>query len=317
MKKEYQNSRILLYYLLILVTGFSFFVACAKPVMYHGKEVGGHFNLLTTQDEESLGEEVAIEIDYAMPILYDPEITQYIQSVGYRLTNALEKEGQGPLFRYEFKVINDDVINAFALPGGFIYVHRGLLEKVENESEIAGLLAHEIGHAWAHHGARIWSKMILISGIAIAVEESIPEKNKKWKAVAAIAGGFTIVFTQLKYSRDMEREADFVGVHLMTEAGYNPDGMVTLFQKFDKLNHADPHSFQTFFSTHPTPAERIVNTEKEINSVTDKSQLTVTTQNFSSMKQDLSKLPHHLRGKRNERGRTEDREVTIDFSGMI
>jgi len=289
--KENKRIVLLLLYVLITATAFSMLVSCGKPVMYHGREVGGHFNLLSAQDEITLGAEVSQEIDHTMPILYDPEIENYVRQVGAQLSNVLEREGQGPRFDYQFKVVNDDVINAFALPGGFIYVHRGLLAKIDNESELAGVLAHEIGHSWAHHGARQWSKMVLISGIIIAVEESIPDKHKKWKAVAQVAGGFTLVFTQLKYSRDMEREADFIGVHLMTESGYNPDGMVTLFQKFDTLKKGNPSAFQRFFSTHPTPLERIKNTESEINAIPDKSKLTTTTTDFVDMKQELSTLP--------------------------
>jgi len=266
---------------------FLFLSYCAKPTVYHGKEIGGGLNLLSIQDEISLGEQASQEIDKTMPILRDEEINNYIQSLG----NKLAKASIAPQFPYRFKVINNNVVNAFALPGGFIYIHRGLLEKVENESELAGVLSHEIGHVIGRHGAKIWSKMILLSGIAILATESIPEKHKKWKAVAEIGGGFTLLFTQLKYSRNAEREADFIAVHLMQEAGYNPIGMVSLFEKFKKMSKKEPSKFQTFFSTHPSPTERIANTEKEIQNIPPNSNLIITSDDFKNMKSHLSELP--------------------------
>ncbi|OGF62234.1 MAG: hypothetical protein A2Y62_13990 [Candidatus Fischerbacteria bacterium RBG_13_37_8] len=285
-----KNYYILFYHAAVLLIALGLLVGCTKPVVYHGKEVGGGMNFLSIDDEVSLGRQVAEEIEATMPMLQDYDIHDYINDIGYTLELTAKNAGF-PQFNYQFQVVNDDVINAFALPGGYIYIHRGLLHQIENESEIAGVLAHEMGHVIGHHGAEIWSKMILLSGIIIAATESIPDKHKKWKTVAQIGGGFALVFTQLKYSRDAEREADFIGVHLLREAGYNPEGMVTLFQKFDKMNKSSPSAFQTFFSSHPTPAERIKNTEKEINSINDKSMLVTTTKNFSEMKSELEKLP--------------------------
>lgn len=272
---------------LFIILLIIFLAFCAKPTVYHGKEIGGGLNLLSIQDEIALGEQAAKEIDKTMPVLRDEKINDYIQSLGYKLAQS----SISPQYPYRFKVINDNVINAFALPGGFIYVHRGLLDKIDNESELAGVLSHEIGHVIGRHGAKIWSKMILLSGVAIVATESIPEKHKKWKAVAEIAGGFTLFFTQLKYSRNAEREADFIAVHLMQEAGYHPDGLITLFEKFKAMNKKEPSRFQTFFSTHPSPSERITNTATELKKIPPQPNLIINTENFKLIKEYLAKLP--------------------------
>lgn len=276
--------------IVIILVIVAFVIGCAKPVTYHGREVAGGFNLLSIEDEISLGKEAASEIDAAVPLIYDNDISGYIQEIGERLVKASYRQNF-PKYNYKFKVINEDVINAFALPGGYIYIYRGLLEQAENESELAGVLAHEIGHVIGRHGAKIWSKMIILSGIAIIATESIPEKNRKWKQIAQIGGGFALIFTQLKYSRDAEREADFISVNLMVEGGYHPEGMITLFQKFAKMEKAKPSLFQTFFSSHPTPQERIENTENEINKIPSNNNLIITTSNFSKMKERLSSMP--------------------------
>lgn len=281
-----QNRTNIIIVLIIL----ALVVGCAKPITYHGREVAGGFNLLSIEDEIALGEQVASEIDEEAPLIHDNDISGYIQEIGYSLAKASNRLNF-PEYNYQFKVINEDVINAFALPGGYIYVYRGLLEQVENESELAGVLAHEIGHVIGRHGAKIWSKMIILSGIAIIATESIPEKHKKWKTVAEIGGGFALIFTQLKYSRDAEREADFIGVNLMVEGGYHPEGMITLFQKFAKMEKGKPSAFQTFFSSHPTPTERIENTENEINQIPPNNNLIITTANFSKMKHKISSMP--------------------------
>jgi predicted Zn-dependent protease len=291
--KEQTKQYIQIIIFLICIT----ILGCAKPITYHGREVSGGFNLLSIEDEIELGQQASSEIDKAVPLLYEREISGYIEDIGDRLAQATFRQNF-PHYNYSFKVINEDVINAFALPGGYIYVYRGLLHEVENESEVAGVLAHEIGHVIGRHGAKIWSKMILLSGIAMVATESIPEKHKKWKAVAEIGGGFALVFTQLKYSRDAEREADFIAVNLMTEAGYHPSGMVTLFQKFEKMEKSKPSAFQTFFSSHPTPSERIKNTQKELSNIPPDNNLIITTANFSKMKSKLSSLPPPKKSKK-------------------
>src|SRR5215831_13455259 len=242
---------------------------------------------ISEEQEIELGREAAKKVESDSPILRNDEITSYVNRVGQTLVPYSHRKN----IKYAFKVVNSSEVNAFALPGGFIYVNRGLLEAAQNESEIAGVLGHEISHVVARHSADQMKK----AGMA----------NLALGGLAAVLGGqggtlagITKVGAELgtnaafmKFSRDDEREADKLGAQNVYDAGYDPRGMVTFFEKLEQLRKTEPSKLETFFSTHPNPAERVANVSQEIQSFSRKQDLKVNDPRFADLKRRLSELP--------------------------
>lgn len=197
-----------------------------------------------------LGQQAAAEVERQMPLLNDSEIQYYVESVGRRLAEAIPPEFQHPEFRYSYKVVDARDINAFALPGGFTFVNRGLIEAARNEGEMAGAIAHEISHVALRHGT------------------AQAAKAQKYQAGAAVVGilgailgapgvgqlgqmGIGAYF--LKFSREYEKQADILGSHIMANAGYDPHDLANMFRTLEQQGGgAGPQ----WLSDHPNPGNR-------------------------------------------------------------
>jgi predicted Zn-dependent protease len=242
---------------------------------------------LSEAQEVELGREAAKQVERDQPILNDDQVTRYVDAVGQRLVRRSKRNN----IRYTFKVVNSSDINAFALPGGFIYINRGLLEAADNESELAGVMGHEIGHVVARHSAD-QIKKAGIANLGLGVLGAV--LGGKGGAAAGLAQvgsqiGTSAVF--MKFSRDDEREADVLGVRNLYDAGYNPEGMVSFFEKLGDLRKRQPNKLETFFSTHPDPSERAANVSGEIRRLSRHGDLVVNTREFQNMKRRLDRLP--------------------------
>jgi beta-barrel assembly-enhancing protease len=217
------------------------------------KKVGGGLNFFSPQEEIAMGRRYSQELNAKLNLIDDPEITRYIQDMGSRLVEqSLRRD-----LEYHYFVVNTRELNAFALPGGFIYVNRALIEAVSNESELAGVVGHEIGHVVGRHSLKQMSKQLLFFGIVAGATALVSIKSERWAQVTAALGGIGVFFAGLKYSRDDEREADLLGLQEMSGAGFDPAGMVSFFEKLDrerKEKRGGPGL--AFLSTHPLPAER-------------------------------------------------------------
>ena len=215
-------------------------------------------NILSHKEEVELGREAAREVERSVRIYRDPLVHAYIDSLGQALVRA---SGLSQ-FRYYFKVVDAPEINAFALPGGFIYVNLGLIKAAETESELAGVIGHEIGHVEERHGAKQVTKLI---GINAAVEfihgEGDPSMNRKIAGYFAGLGGNIVA---LKYGRDAERESDKFAVHCMVKAGVDPEGVARFFETLLKLHKSQPSGVKVWFSTHPPTQSRIDFVRSEI-----------------------------------------------------
>jgi len=206
--------------------------------------------VLSEQDEISVGRLAAAEVEKEYPILGDPAVTDYITKLGNQL---VAKSGRSEI-TYTFRVVDSEKVNAFALPGGYIYVNRGLIENAASEDELAGALAHEIAHVVLRHGAEQAARANLAQkGIGIIGQimghgsgSSVGES-----AAQMVANG---VF--MRFSQNAERRADEVGARMLADAGYQPGAMVTFFDKLAQLEQTRPTVVQQFFSSHPTPEER-------------------------------------------------------------
>ncbi len=231
------------------------------PLLKDLSKVDGGLNFFSTKSEVALGERYNAELQRKLPIIHDREISEYINMLGYKLVEHCKRKD----ITYHFYVVNTSDVNAFAVPGGFIYVYRGLIDLCSNEGELAGVVGHEIGHIVARHSMKQLSKKLLIAGILSGATFAISRKSRKWAQIISLAGGVGFFLTELKYSRDDERQADYLGIQEMYEAGYDPYCMVSFFKKMEKLSKkSKTGSYPAFLRTHPLTKERIRNAINEI-----------------------------------------------------
>jgi beta-barrel assembly-enhancing protease len=216
------------------------------------------FGLVSVEQEIQTGRRVDAEVRREMPVLKDAEVTAYVHSLGRRLA----QHAPGPKYPYRVSVVDYREINAFALPGGPIWVHRGLMHAASNESQVAGVLAHEVAHIAQRHSADQLTKATMANwGLGVL---GALLGNSAGAGAAQMAAGFLTNGVFLKFSRDDEREADQVGLQILRRAGWNPRGMVELFEVLRREAARDPGSVETFFSTHPSPQDRINRLQRQI-----------------------------------------------------
>ncbi len=239
---------------------------------------GRGFNLVSQQTEIQMGQEAAQEIEKQETVMTQPQIQQYITHLGQNLVQSSRR----PNLSYRFKVIDTDEINAFALPGGFIYVNRGLITEAQSEAELAGVLAHEIGHVAARHGAKRMSTVLALQ-LGFAVFESMNERERSTQIKLLIAQALATGFL-LKNSRDNERQADDLGTENLYRASYDPYALASFFDVLSR--DYSPSTVEVFLSTHPSPGERVRNVEALIATFPPKSYMTDSPQ-FQQIKQML------------------------------
>jgi len=224
------------------------------------------FMLLTVADEIQLGREAAPEMTNELGGTYaDPVISAYVQGVGRKVAaEALKVSSDYP---YTFDVLDTDVVNAFALPGGPVFITRGLLWQMQDESQLAGVLAHEVTHVAAQHSAQRISKAVgaevILSVLKAAAGkgESADGSSSTAADIAKIVAGLV----SLKYSRDDETEADLYGVDFMVRAGYQPTGLVRVMEMFKRLEQEAGSGGPEFLRTHPNPKNRAAAIREAIN----------------------------------------------------
>jgi len=202
----------------------------------------------STEKEVRQGREAAAEVDRQAKFIEDPLITEYVNRVGQNI--VLHSDAKVP---FTIKVIDSDEVNAFALPGGFFYVNKGLLLAADNEAELAGVMAHEIAHVCARHAVENQTKASLLEYLALGGSiflGGIPGMIYQNTAGIGLLGIF------MKFSRSAEEEADKLGVQYMYAAGYDPGAMATMFEKLEAKNKKKPGLISRAFATHPAPPER-------------------------------------------------------------
>jgi hypothetical protein len=242
-----------------------------------------HSNKYKLSDDVKLGRQAAAEAEKQFPLLRDAEVNAYVERIGQRLVASIPSEFQHPEFRYYFKVINARDINAFALPGGPMYVNRGMIEAARTEGEMAGVMAHELSHVALRHGtaqATKAGKYQLGAGIAGVLGTILGGPGLGQVAQAPFA------LTFLKYSREYETEADLLGARIMADAGYDPRDLANMFRTIE----AQGGGGGGFFSDHPSPANRYARINQEaqylrINNVTRDSR------EFLAVKERLRSYP--------------------------
>ena len=246
--------------------------------------VGKGVNFYSLEREMALGKGLAQEVERSSKLIDDPVVTEYVNRVGQNLVR--NSDAKVP---FTIKVIDSDVVNAFALPGGFFYVHSGLILRADSEAELAGVMAHEIAHVAARHGTKNATKGEIAQMATIPLILLGPGG---WAGYGLYEGlNFAIPMSFLKFSRDAEYEADYLGLQYMYKAGYDPNAFVTFFEKVEAEEKRQPGTMPKFFSTHPPTPERVVSIQKEIGNVLPaRDQYIVTTSEFDTVKSRLRRI---------------------------
>ena len=219
------------------------------------RNVGKGVDWYSIEHEIAEGKQYAQQVEMTSKMVDDPVVLEYVNRTGQNLVNNSDCK-----VPFTIKVIDSDEVNAFALPGGFFYVNSGLILRAQEESELAGVMAHEIAHVCARHGTKNQTKGDLMQLGMIPLMILLPGG---WAGYGIYEGlQFAIPISFLKFSRDDEREADYLGLQYMYKAGYDPNAYITFFERILSDEKRSPGSISKFFSDHPPTGERIENSAK-------------------------------------------------------
>ena len=241
---------------------------------------------VSQQQEVQMGQQESAQIQQQLPLVQDAQINQYVSSLGNQIASHTPRSD----LQWQFYVVNTDVVNAFALPGGIIYVNRGVLARADRMDELAGVLGHEIEHVVRRHSVKQMENM-QGANVGVALACALTGVCNNQAAAAAINVGGTAIFA--KFSRDDEVQADEGGFHNVMNAGISPEGMLTFFQKLLAEEQSGNSAVSTWFSDHPGTQDRIDDIKRMLSQV-PQSQLqglTTDTPAFQSMKRRLAALP--------------------------
>jgi predicted Zn-dependent protease len=246
--------------------------------------VGNGVNLYSLQREIALGKQAAMEVEKTARMINDPIVTEYVNRVGQNLVR--NSDAKVP---FTIKVIDSDEINAFALPGGFFYVNSGLILRADEEAELAGVMGHEIAHVAARHGTKTATKGEIMQWATIPLILLGPGG---WAGYGLYEGlNLAIPMSYLKFTRDAEREADFLGLQYMYKSGYDPNAFVSFFEKIEAEERRRPGSIPKVFSTHPPTPDRVQKAQEEIATILPaRDEYVVTTSEFDTVKARLRKI---------------------------
>ena len=272
-----------------------------------GKGLGNWYSI---EKEVRMGKAYAQQVEQTVKLIDDPVVNEYVNRIGQNLVR--NSDAKVP---FTIKVVDSDEINAFALPGGFFYVNSGLILAADNESELAGVMAHEIAHVAAHHAMRQMTRanyanlatlpLIFVGGgIGYAAYE---------------AAGIGIPMTFMKFQRGFEAEADYLGVQYMYKAGYDPQAFVDFFEKIQAQEKKKPGSLAKAFSSHPQTPDRIEKSQQEIAQILpSKQQYLVTTSEFDSVKSRLAAIENKrkLRDDDKDKNKPSLRRASTDQNGQ-
>jgi len=215
------------------------------------------WNMFSAQQDVEVGQQTSVEAERQLQMLNNSRVDQYLNDLGRKLA----AHAPGAKFPYQFKAVNDRAINAFALPGGFLYINRGVIDAADNEAQLAGVIAHEIAHVALRHGTNQASKAY-IAQVPLAILGGALGSNSTGAVLAQLGAGFAVDSLLLKYSRNAESQADVLGTQILYDSGYDPKAMAQFFQKIQAESQGGQPP--TFFSSHPNPENREGRVDEEI-----------------------------------------------------
>lgn len=246
-------------------------------------------NWYSTESEIKMGKSYADQIERSARFITDPVVDEYVNRIGQNIVKNSDCK-----VPFTIKVLDSDEINAFALPGGFFYVNSGLILAADEEAELAGVMAHETAHVCAHHAAREMTRM---NYAQLGTIPLIMMTGYSWTGYGIYeASQLAIPVAFLQFSRDFEAQADYLGVQYMYRAGYDPQALITFFEKVQALEKRKPGLVARAFSDHPQTPDRILHTQEEIAEILPaKSEYLVTTSEFDNVKARLARIENKRR----------------------
>jgi predicted Zn-dependent protease len=250
-----------------------------NPMMIGKRNVNKHqINFYSLDKEVALGRQVAAQVDQQAKFVDDPVITEYVNRIGQNL--ALHSDAKIP---FTIKVLDSDDVNAFALPGGFLYVNKGAVLAADSEAELAGVMAHEIAHVAARHGVEQASKATLANYAMIPL--IFMTGGLGYLVYQGVQIGVPLAF--LKFGRGAEAEADKLGAQYLWSAGYDPNHFLTFFEKLEKKEKGKPGTLSKLFGSHPPTADRITKVHDLLARFPDRDEYMLSTSDFTRVKSRL------------------------------
>ncbi len=317
MEKLKVNKKILIISFCLLI--LFFLTTCAPmrgPWEIKEEKIGRGFNLISKEDELRYSKEIIQKIEQEMEVLNDPVSQKYIEQLGKRMLRNSHLQNLIKGYDWTFKIINSNEINAFATLGGKIYVNRGLIENTEGETELAGVIAHEIGHVMGRHVSKEISKIALINAIIQAgIMITGKEGGKILSNIFKIGGGVGIFFARLKFSRDNEREADYLAVQNMHDARFDPSGLITFFKRLKEIEK-EKGSPIWWLSTHPPLQERIEWISYHISKLPHIKYYS-NEEKFKSIKNHLKQLPPPKKKEKKGKKQRFELEKVLNVPGNV
>lgn len=252
------------------------------PTAIGDRKVAGGLNLYSLEKEIALGKQLSIEVQKQARIVDDPIISEYLNRLGQNLVRNSDVT-----FPVSFTLIDADEINAFTLPGGFIFINTAVLKLSDNEAELASVLAHELGHAAARHATRQASRdqMISLGSIPLSIMGGVAGLAVRQAASLMAPMAF------FHFSRAFETEADLLGIQYLWKAGYDPNASVDMFERVESTEKKQPGSVSKLFRTHPLTPERIDRTQKNIAELLPgQKEYVINTSEYEAVRERLAML---------------------------
>jgi predicted Zn-dependent protease len=244
------------------------------------------YNTFTDEEEMAMGRKAAEETEKQMPILDAPLLTAYVDSVGQKIAQASRR----PTLKYSFKIVNTASVNAFSLPGGYVYVNRGLLDFVQSESELAGILAHEVGHVVAYHSMNDVARRALVDRVIYEGKKAGLLDDQQVTDMLQRYGGPILLFVDRKFNREEESEADMLGLYNSIRAGYDPQGLISALARLSRFT-GNPTLVEALLMNHPLPGERVLALREELKQNPPPTGLEKDSMAFRAAKLRLKSLP--------------------------
>ncbi len=249
------------------------------------REIKPGLNFFSKEQDIEMGKEATKEVEKEVTVVNDQQLTNYVAKLGKRLA----ANSQAPDYPYSFTIVADDSINAFALPGGPIYVHSGLIKAADNEAQLAGVLSHEIGHVALRHSTHQMSKAQMVQLPLAIAAGALGSSGGLLGTLGQMGISLGVNSLFLKYSRDAEKDADIVGARTMASTGYDPIEMARFFEKLQSESGAGGGVSQ-FFSDHPNPGNRVAYVTEEVNELPKANYTKGATAEFAKMKARAEKI---------------------------
>ncbi|HVB32781.1 MAG TPA: M48 family metallopeptidase [Patescibacteria group bacterium] len=253
-------------------------------------------NFYSLQRQIAMGKQVAQQVIQSTRMVHDPVVTAYINTVGQNIVR--NSDARVP---YTFHVVDSDVVNAFALPGGFVFVNSGLILRASDEAELAGVMSHEAAHVAACHGAKQETKADIAQLAMIPLSIMLPYGWAGYGIYEGVNAAIPLAF--LKFSREDEAQADFLGTEYMYKAGYDPNAMISFFEKIEAEERRQPGTIAPIFANHPPTPQRMLWIQHEIATILPpRPEYLVDTSEFEAVKHRLAlyEAGHRIQKKKGE-----------------